>query len=268
MDAAVLGALFFLSLFGPIVFAGGDVFFGLDSDSTSRVVLGLIGAGGVGALLQLTGNAFWEILTPYGAKSGVHILFPNQQDFRAWIADHDQSWTGGDEAPKRLRQARERIERIVTKRGSPAWQRGHDQLATTELLFYSKAPEAIVGWCQRRYQRFVSALMAATAIVLGCVLGWYFLPYAEVTKLLLFDAALITVAVLTMAWAVEARRLAQAMEQLWFAVTDTTPAEDDKLTVQFDSSKPLEVHPNLFVSPSRERVPGDGSHSKPAVPAG
>jgi hypothetical protein len=238
----------------------------------------------VGALLQLTGQALWEFLTPYGSKSGWRVSLESLPTFRDDLADGE--FNGGvplfhaarrkidavdgrrqrteyaerqeheDAERKRLEdEERQRLEddevalvEPPVVAGPPWWRRswwpGHETLIATEFNFYRDAPDPILQWCKRRYDRFMNALTASAAIVLGVVLGWYFLtPYPDLGNLIVFDAILLVVVLATMAWAVEVRRQAQEMERFWFAVEATkTTKPTDALSVRFDESTPLVVH--------------------------
>jgi hypothetical protein len=233
MEAAAFGLLFLLAMFAPALFGGSPVLVGDPSavppipavaDTTPwALVLALFGAGGLGALLQLGGRSLWEIGFPYGPASGWRRFKPRAKDFRVAIATSEAPYESLDYRNKALPLARQATGAEPQPPGalqrSPWPYRGHEYVLTEAFFFYRDAPESIVGWVTRRYQRFVDALSVAAAIVLGVVLGWVFLPGQDIVKQAGFSAILLAVAVFSLAWAAETRRLAQEMEAFWFAFT-------------------------------------------------
>jgi hypothetical protein len=244
VDVAVLGAMFLLALFAPVFYGGSALLNGVTSDAPWFLILGVFGAAGVGALLHVTGEALWEFFTPYGSKSGWRILAPRVHDFRDELADGE--FSGKEPKEKLFKEARDTIAKVDADGRTRSWWPGHERLVATEFSFYRDAPDPILQWCRRRYGRFTDALTASAAIVLGVVIGWYFLtPYDDLGNLVRFDAILLVVVVVTMAWAVEVRHQAQEMERFWFAVEATKEEpKDPALQVKFDKERPLVVHPD------------------------
>lgn len=208
MEAAVLGALFFLALFGPPFFGGAQVLTSASEKDAWMLVLGLFGAAGVGALLTLAGQALWEIGFPYGPR--------NSDDFR-WAVPLAAKKPGvADEfhLDEAARVTSVDGDGVVDRRLSR-----HDKyVLATARVFYTKAPDQIVQWVRRRYAAFVAALSTTAAILLGVGLGLVFLQGPQLERQIFFDLALIVVSAATCFWALRARRLAREMEEFWYKV--------------------------------------------------
>lgn len=242
MEAAAFGALFLLAMFAPALFGGSVALFGdptavppikamADSDPW-MLVLALVGAAGVGALFQLGGRAIWEIAFPYGPQSGWHRVVKRDKDFRIAIAESRPPYESLGYRDDELRLAK--IATGAEPAGPSAVQRspwpysGHEYVLPAAYYFYKDAPEAVVGWVSRRYQRFVDAISVAMAIGIGVGVGWIFLPGQDLAKQAALSIVLLVVAVLTLAWAIETRRLAQEMEAFWFALQSERAGEQAK----------------------------------------
>jgi hypothetical protein len=273
MEAATLGALFLLAALGPGFVAGATDLSPVDSSKTEWVVvIGVISAAGIGALLQLTGRALWEFvfpLSPQGGWRGLPTLakvigkivtsqkLPKPpdfealrstrvKDFRAEIARSDPQqdyWklanrTAGPfvEGGPILSGQRE------DESKEPDWSYGNRVVIAAEYFLYSEAPDGLLQWIRRRYQRFVDAVSASVAILLGVGFG-VFHPGQDLGRMLVLNGALVVVAAGTFAFANENRHLAQKMETYWYNVLAKKQKEDVQSITGFDSTQPSAVAP-------------------------
>lgn len=230
IEAATLGALFFLALVAPPFVGGWDPAAALGEGEPAAIVAGIIGAAGVGALLQLAGRAMWETITPFGPRSGWRYFGrPRKDDFRKQISESGPFPDPADPPlkglPARLAGLDYRKDYLPTAETISAGHRllwflpvkGHESVLVPEHFFYSDAPDSLVQWCRRRYLRFITARSTAAAIGLGVAinLGWNRAP--DLFVQFLIDGGLVVIAFVTVLFALANRVYAQEMETLWFA---------------------------------------------------
>ncbi len=228
IEAATLGALFFLALLGP-PFLGGWQAAGLEEREPAGLIVAIIGAAGVGALLQLAGRAMWETITPFGPESGWRYFGrARKDDFRKQISESGPVPTtpqpvGG--LPACLAGLNYKNDYLPTAETISAGHRllgflpvkGHEFVIVPEYFFYRDAPDSLVQWCRRRYQRFITALSTAAAIGLGVAINVLWNRAPDLATQILVDAGLVAIAIVTVLFASANRVYAQEMETLWFA---------------------------------------------------
>jgi hypothetical protein len=225
MEAATLGALFLLAAIGPAFLAGGLDHATLAENDPWRVVIGIIGAVGIGALLRLTGRAVWETVLPYSPQGGLRRFWTRVRDFRAEIARDPSRQDFWDLASPTNTGATPFISAsgapalVAPTNNEPPWSYGHRVVIAAEYFLYSRAPDGLLQWIRRRYERFVDAISAAVAILLGVTFGVLGIPNQDVPRMVFFDGVLVLVAAFTFAYANENRRLAQQMETYWYNLT-------------------------------------------------
>jgi len=226
MQALTFGAIFLLAMFGPALFGASTVLVGdpgasppvkgIASTDPSMVVIALVSATGLGGILQVVGQGMWELLFPYGPRSGLRWIVPRRNDFRTAISTSEPPYADLKYKAEELPLAQQ-----VTGAAPDAPGRwrfpGHEYLLAPAFFFYKDAPDPVVQWVRRRYQSFIDALSVAFSIVLGVGLGLVFLPAQDLGKQLAFSAVLAVFGVVTVLWASERRALAHEMEAYWFA---------------------------------------------------
>jgi hypothetical protein len=264
VEAATLGALFLLAAIGP-AFVAGATDLGKAADTAPWVVvIGVIGAVGVGAMLQLTGRALWEFfapLSPQGGRMGLQTLGRWIRHYYIHNVDHvrpdkfdavDQRWmleyTSTRKNDFRAEIARSKPLELDWDLAGPAdqpwvadpyhplpqpeapWSYGHRVVIAAEYYLYSEAPDGVLQWIRRRYGRFVDAVSAAVAILLGIAFGLSH-PGQDVFRMCILNAALLLVAAGTFAFANESRREAQQMETFWHKMRHAHPKDPTELNV-------------------------------------
>jgi hypothetical protein len=265
VEAATLGALFLLAAIGPAFVAGATDMANTTETDRWVFVIGIIGAVGVGAMLQLTGRALWEFLLPLSPQGGWRgiatlgrwirdgLLGQLEHVRPRWLDTKDQEWMHKHRSTRR-RDFRAEIARSadlgldwnLTKPVEGAWldkaiypeplpeaewSYGHRAVITAEYYLYSEAKDGVLQWIRRRYQRFVDAVSAASAILLGILFGLSH-PGQDLLLMWLLNGALLLVAAGTFAFANENRRAAQQMETFWYQVRNAHPKAPAELNVR------------------------------------
>jgi hypothetical protein len=214
LDFVSLGALFLLALVGPAFVDGGEVVAAQGTNTPVVVVIGLIGAAGIGALLQLTGRAIWNFVWPLHPVGGWKWLATK-------LADRD-IWPWGKPATFRTDIAESTGVKEYTDLADGS--EGDKVVIATEYLFYSEAPAELREWVRRRYYRFSDGLSAATAILLG-IIGGAFFPHQNPLWQVVLDALLGLVGFATLVFGYDSRQDAKHMEMFWFKVRDWVPSK-------------------------------------------
>jgi hypothetical protein len=218
-DAGAYGALFLLALLAPAYASDPDIITS-GTNTPLLVVLGIGSAAGIGSLLTLTGSAIWEFLYPYAPGTGLDRLRPRRSHFRAELAKGlGHYWS------------------TATPLGGPL---GTLELVVSEFVFYSQAPDEIREWVRRRNARFVQALTAAAAIILGVVVG-----LSGAVSLngrgLLIDGLFLLLALVSIQFGRQSHHYADLMQRYWFALRVLHPdplAASDKAVPEADSQAP------------------------------
>jgi len=244
VEAVSFGALFLLALLGPAFVAGAPAMTKADDQDAWVLIVGVIGAAGVGALLQLTGRALWEFLSPLSPQGGWRRFSTRKNDFRAEIArskPQEGYWglAGPTEGPF---VGDDKVPPLGA--AEKPWSYGQRVVVTAEYFLYSEAPDGLLQWIRRRYLRFVDAVSAAAAIFLGIGFGC-FLPGQDPVRMAVLDAVLVLVAGATFLFANESRRAAQQMETFWYKVREHDKnLQKPPVTLAFAPKTELLVRPN------------------------
>jgi hypothetical protein len=230
VEAATLGAVFLLAALGPAFVAGADAVGSVTDKTSYTIIFGFIGAAGIGAVLQLAGRALWEFGWPYVPGSirerWFHALAQPVMESEAARTERESSHLTAQPAGLAARADDFRVEIAegrLPQTISLVWVDGRQwtiplrDVVATELHFYGKAPDAIIQWTRRRYERFITAISVAVAISLGIIVGLFIQAGADWRVTAALDVLLIAIVVATIGWASEVRRHAQRMEELWFA---------------------------------------------------
>jgi hypothetical protein len=216
LDFVSLGGLFLLAFVGPAFLDGGDVT-SWGPNTPAVVVTGLIGAAGIGALLQLTGRALWDFVWPLNPDGGQNWIRKHMglegKTFRSDIAD--------------LEGVKE-YKKIAAGEG---WSDGEQVVVATEYLFYSEAPTELREWVRRRYYRFSDGLSAGMAIGLGLSLGAS-IPRQDFAVHLVVGGLLVIVAFATFLFAYLGRKDAKHMETFWFKTNKEHPPKTPEMGIR------------------------------------
>jgi predicted flap endonuclease-1-like 5' DNA nuclease len=213
LDFVSLGALFLLSLVGPAFVAGGEVVTAQGTNTPVVVVTGLIGAAGIGALLQLTGRAIWNFFWPLNPVGGWK-----------WLATDLAEFVNSKWRPTTFRTAIAESKGVKEYTDLAGWSEGDNVVIATEYLFYSEAPSELREWVRRRYYRFSDGLSAAAAILLG-IIGGAFFPHQNPYLAVPLDALLVLVGLATLVFGYDSRRDAKHMETFWFKARGGLPSK-------------------------------------------
>jgi hypothetical protein len=263
MEAAILGALFLLSMLLPAYVADASLI--PNSNDPAMVAFGIGGAAGVGALLSLTGAAVWNFLWPITPGGGwVLLLWPFRFIWSKIPQDKRRSLKSPVEAlwsrlPKALRRwlpegppATFRANNArnlgqyweLAKRNR--WSDGDRAVIATSFLLYSEAPAEVREWIRRRYVRFCDALSAVAAIGLGIATSLALFPVSNPARWGL-TGAFALVALATFVSAHEGRREAVEMETYWFLVRADPASTPQTVTrVAFEPGTEVAVRPSLW----------------------
>jgi len=226
LDFVSLGALFLLALVGPAFVDGGEVITAQGTNTPVVVVIGLIGAAGIGALLQLSGRAIWNFVWPLNPVGGWKWLATKLPD-RA-----KRKWK-----PTSFRTAIAESRGVKEYKDLADWSEGDNVVIATEYLFYSEAPSELREWVRRRYYRFSDGLSAAAAILLGICFGAFFPGQDRLWEVVL-DAVLVLVGLATLVFGYDSRRDAKHMETFWFKVRDRFPSKSHMIISDIEGIGP------------------------------
>jgi hypothetical protein len=231
LDFVGLGGLFLLAFVGPAYLDGGTVL--PAGDKTDVVVItALVGAAGIGALLQLAGRALWDFGWPMNPNDGRLWFLWKSRKLRDRKAP--APWTFRSDIAEGVPNYKADAASCFDgsdKGKHDFWNEGDQIVVVTQYLFYTEAPAELREWVRRRYYRFSDGLSVVVAIGLGVALGLR-IPGQNLLGLGLTDGVLALVAVATLIFASASRRDAKHMEAFWFKENRTHPPESSKLAFE------------------------------------